>query len=50
MYLRQTERFWRKNVIFVEIIPNMRKKQTPNTCNRPLVDDICVAWEEGFYF
>ena len=47
--LLRCERFKRKNVILVGIIPNMPKEPPTNTFIQPLVDELKTAWDEGFY-
>ena len=46
--LPRSERFKRKNVILVGIIPNMKKEPPTNTFVKPLVDELYHAWFNGF--
>ena len=46
--LPRSKRFLRKNVILVGLIPNMQKEPRTNTFLKPLVDDLLIAWNDGF--
>ena len=46
--LLRTERFKRKNVILVGIIPNMKKEPSTNNFLKPMVDELNEAWNIGF--
>lgn len=48
MNLPRKERFKRKNVILIGLIPSMKKEPPLNTFLQPLVSELKVAWEQGF--
>ena len=48
--LPRKERFKRKNLVLVGIIPSMLKEPKTNTFLKPLVDKLLTGWNEGFCF
>ena len=48
MNLPRCERFKRKNLILVGLIPNMNKEPPTNTFMQPLVDELQEGWQNGF--
>lgn len=48
MNLPRCERFKRKNLILVGLIPNMDKEPPTNTFMQPLVEELKEAWDPGF--
>ena len=48
MNLPRCERFKRKNLILVGLIPNMDKEPPTNTFIQPLVEELKEAWNPGF--
>lgn len=46
--LPRTERFKRKNVILIGIIPNMKHEPSTNTFIEPLVGELKEGWNDGF--
>lgn len=47
--LPRSERFKRKNVILVGIIPAMKHEPPTNTFLKPLVQEFIEGWEDGYY-
>ena len=50
MNLPRSERFKRKNVILVGLIPSCIKEPATNTFVKPLIDELLQAWHDGFNF
>ena len=46
--LPRSERFKRKNVILVGVIPSMKKEPATNSFLKPLIDELQTACNEGF--
>ena len=46
--LPRSERFKRNNVVLVGIIPSMKKELKSNSFLKPLIDELFIAWTEGF--
>ena len=46
--LPRTERFKRKNVILVGVIPHMKHEPPTNTFLMPLVEELKTGWSDGF--
>ena len=47
--LPRSERFKRKNVILVGIIPAMKHEPSTNTFLKPLVQELIEGWEDGYF-
>ena len=48
--LVRSERFKRKNLLIIGIIPSMAKEPPVQTFIVPFVEEMMVAWKDGFYF
>ena len=46
--LPRSLRFKRENVVLVGIIPDMTKEPPTNTFLMPLIEELNIAWQEGF--
>ena len=46
--LCRSGRFKRNNVVLVGIIPSMKKEPKTNSFLKPLIDELLIAWTEGF--
>ena len=48
--LPRSERFKRENLLIIGIIPSMAKEPPVQTFIEPFVEEMMVAWKDGFYF